>query len=52
MDVDDVIFHCGSGVTACTNIMALDELGKKSRLYVGSFSDYISYEDNVVERDV
>lgn len=52
LHVDDVIFHCGSGVTACTNIMALDELGKKSRLYVGSFSDYISYEDNVVERDV
>lgn len=51
LSVEDIIFHCGSGVTACTNIMALDELGKSSRLYVGSFSDYISYEDNVVERE-
>lgn len=42
---DDVIFHCGSGVTACTNIMLFDELGRKSRLYVGSFSDYISYDN-------
>lgn len=42
---DDVIFHCGSGVTACTNIMLFDELGRKSRLYVGSFSDYISHDN-------
>lgn len=48
---EDVIFHCGSGVTACTNIMVFDELGKKSRLYPGSFSDFISYEENTVERD-
>ncbi|MFH5836011.1 sulfurtransferase [Proteiniclasticum sp. C24MP] len=48
---DDVIFHCGSGVTACTNIMAFDEIGKKSRLYIGSFSDFVSYEENTVERE-
>lgn len=48
---DDVIFHCGSGVTACTNIMVLDELGRSSRLYIGSFSDFVSYEENTVERD-
>jgi thiosulfate/3-mercaptopyruvate sulfurtransferase len=48
---DDVIFHCGSGVTACTNIMLFDELGKQSRLYLGSFSDFISYEENTVERE-
>lgn len=51
LSYEDVIVHCGSGVTACTNIMALDELGKPSRLYVGSFSDFISYEGNTVERD-
>ncbi len=44
----DVIFYCGSGVTACSNILALDELGINSRLYPGSFSDYISYDDNQV----
>lgn len=48
---DDVVFHCGSGVTACTNIMLLDELGKESRLYVGSFSDFISYDENEVVRE-
>lgn len=48
---DDVVFHCGSGVTACTNIMLFDELGKKSRLYVGSFSDFISYDENEVVRE-
>lgn len=48
---DDVIFHCGSGVTACTNIMVFDEIGKQSRLYLGSFSDFVSYEENTVERD-
>ena len=46
---DDVIFHCGSGVTACTNIMLFDELGRKSRLYVGSFSDYISYDNEPIK---
>lgn len=51
LSYNDVIFHCGSGVTACTNIMALDELGKSSRLYVGSFSDFVSYEENTVERE-
>jgi thiosulfate/3-mercaptopyruvate sulfurtransferase len=50
-DYEDVIFHCGSGVTACTNIMAFEELGKKSRLYIGSFSDFVSYEENTVERE-
>lgn len=46
---DDVVFHCGSGVTACTNIMLFDELGRKSRLYVGSFSDYISYGNEPIK---
>ncbi len=44
----DVVFYCGSGVTACSNIMAYDELGYGSRLYLGSFSDYISYDENQV----
>lgn len=44
----DIINQCGSGVTACTNILVLDELGIASRLYVGSFSDYASYPENRV----
>lgn len=44
----EVIFYCGSGVTACSNIMVYEELGNSSRLYSGSFSDYISYDENQV----
>ncbi len=44
----DVVFYCGSGVTACSNIVVYDELGYASRLYLGSFSDYISYDENQV----
>ncbi len=46
-----VINYCGSGVTACVNVLALDEIGKKSKLYVGSWSDWSSYKDNPVETD-
>jgi thiosulfate/3-mercaptopyruvate sulfurtransferase len=45
------IFYCGSGVTAAINIVAADEIGIKSRLYAGSYSDYISYKDNKIEHD-
>lgn len=44
-----VINYCGSGVTACVNILALDEIGKASKLYVGSWSDWSSYEDHEIE---
>lgn len=44
-----VICHCGSGVSAPVNIIALDEIGISAKLYVGSWSDYITYEDSVVE---
>lgn len=44
----ETIFYCGSGVTACSNIMIYDELGLPSKLYPGSFSDYISYSENQV----
>lgn len=44
-----VICHCGSGVSGPVNIIALDELGIKAKLYVGSWSDYITYEDSVIE---
>ena len=46
-----VIAYCGSGVTAPINIVAMDEVGLYSRLYLGSYSDYVSYKDNVIEKD-
>jgi thiosulfate/3-mercaptopyruvate sulfurtransferase len=37
----DVIVHCGSGVTACHNILAMEVAGiHRPRLYVGSWSDW------------
>lgn len=46
---DVIIVSCGSGVSACANLLALRQIGyHKVKLYPGSFSDWISYEDNPV----
>ncbi|UOF92782.1 sulfurtransferase [Fodinisporobacter ferrooxydans] len=48
----EVIVYCGSGVTACPNILALKEAGFTNvKLYPGSWSDWCSYPDNPVERE-
>jgi len=40
---DNVISHCGSGVTACHNILAMEVAGiGRPLLYVGSWSDWSS----------
>ncbi|KAB2333617.1 sulfurtransferase [Bacillus mesophilum] len=45
-----LIVYCGSGVTAAPNYIALKEAGYPNvKLYPGSFSDWISYEENEVE---
>ncbi|KWX69608.1 sulfurtransferase [Paenibacillus jilunlii] len=45
----EIIVYCGSGVTACPNILALEKAGyRKVRLYAGSWSDWISYSENLV----
>jgi thiosulfate/3-mercaptopyruvate sulfurtransferase len=44
-----VIVYCGSGVTASPNFVALKLAGFSNvKLYAGSWSDWISYEDNPV----
>ncbi len=43
------IVYCGSGVTACVNLLAFQEAGIHAKLYPGSYSDWISYEDNEIE---
>ena len=38
----DIVVYCGSGVTACHNILALKHIGKTDvRLYAGSWSEWI-----------
>lgn len=49
-DADEIIVSCGSGVSACPNFIALKMAGfHHVKLYPGSYSDWISYEDNPIE---
>lgn len=46
----DLILSCGSGVSACANLVALELAGVKgAKLYVGSSSDWASYPENRVD---
>ncbi|SDM92355.1 sulfurtransferase [Sediminibacillus halophilus] len=46
---EEIIVSCGSGVSACPNILALQAAGYQNvKLYPGSFSDWISYPENKV----
>lgn len=47
----DVVHHCGSGVTACVNLLAMEHAGLTgSRLYPGSWSEWIADPARPVER--
>ncbi|GGG25422.1 sulfurtransferase [Paenibacillus abyssi] len=47
---DEIIVYCGSGVTACPNVLALEAAGFRNvKLYAGSWSDWISYEGNPIK---
>ncbi|AKA68961.1 sulfurtransferase [Clostridium scatologenes] len=43
----EVIVYCGSGIDAAFNFLTLDEIGVKAKLYVGSWSDWITYKENI-----
>ncbi|WP_304459327.1 sulfurtransferase [Alicyclobacillus sendaiensis] len=43
-----IAVYCGSGVTACSTLFALELAGIPAKLYPGSWSDWVSYPDNPV----
>jgi thiosulfate/3-mercaptopyruvate sulfurtransferase len=49
-DPGDIIFYCGSGVTAAQNVLAMTHAGLAgSRMYVGSWSEWIVDPSRPVE---
>jgi len=50
-DPSQVVMYCGSGVTACHNLVAMEHAGLPgARLYPGSWSEWSSDENRPVER--
>lgn len=45
---EEIVVHCGSGITGTVNIIFMEEIGLNPKLYVGGYSDWVSYEDNIV----
>lgn len=49
---DHVVCYCGSGVTACHNLLALEHAGiKGAKLYAGSWSEWSADPSRPVEKD-
>ena len=42
-DADEIVVYCGSGITACVDLLALAEAGRPdAKLYPGSWSEWCS----------
>ncbi len=50
--IESVVSYCGSGVTACHNLLAMDLAGLPgARLYPGSWSEWCADERRPIERE-
>ena len=47
-----VVTYCGSGVTACNALLVMSEAGLNSALYVGSSSDWVTYDEFPIQTGV
>lgn len=48
---DQVVMYCGSGVTACLNLLAMEHVGMRgAKLFVGSWSEWESDSKRPIER--
>lgn len=45
----EIILSCGSGIAACVNSLALRQFDVAHKIYPGSFSDWITYEENEIK---
>ncbi|HEY8098657.1 MAG TPA: sulfurtransferase [Methylobacter sp.] len=49
---EQVVHYCGSGVTACHNLLAMEHAGLTgSKLYAGSWSEWIRNKNRAVAKD-
>lgn len=48
LEADDVVAYCGSGVSACLDLLALETVGGRGRLFVGSWSAWSADDDNPI----
>ena len=48
--IENTVFYCGSGVTACHNLLALNHIGVfGAKLFPGSWSEWIADENRPIE---
>ena len=49
-EAEKVVCYCGSGVTACHDVLAMEVAGVRAALYAGSWSGWITDPDRPVAR--
>lgn len=52
IECEEIYVHCGSGISGTVNMVFLEEAGLKPKLYTGGYSDWVSYLENEVKKEV